>query len=90
MSMRLVFRLFRKIFKTFILPSSKSFVLFSFSVKNLLADVKSANNQNQIIYREVRRITLVSSLNVQTLDPFVIAKMNNISNELKVRVAVLL
>ena len=88
MSMRLVFGLFRKIFKTFIYRAQNH--LFFFSVKNLLADVKSANNQNQIIYREVRRITLVSSLNVQTLDPFIIAKMNNISNELKVKVAVLL
>lgn len=58
--------------------------MFSFLVKKLLENLKTVNNQNQIVFREVRRITLVSTLNVQTLDPFIISKMNNISNELKV------
>ena len=58
--------------------------IFSSLVKKLLENLKTVNNQNQIVFREVRRITLVSTLNVQTLDPFIISKMNNISNELKV------
>ena len=53
-------------------------------MKKLLENLKTVNNQNQVVFREVRRITLVSTLNVQTLDPFIISKMNNISNELKV------
>ena len=54
-------------------------------MKKLLENLKTVNNQNQIVFREVRRITLVSTLNVQTLDPFIISKMNNVSNELTVR-----
>ena len=59
--------------------------IFSSLVKKLLENLKTVNNQNQIVFREVRRITLVSTLNVQTLDPFIISKMNNVSNELTVR-----
>jgi len=53
------------------------------AVKTKLAQIKLVNNNNQIIFRNVRRVTLASKLTVETLDPNVIAKMNNVANELK-------
>jgi len=52
-------------------------------VKKKLAQIKSVNNNNQIIFRNVRRVTLASTLTVETLDPKIIAKMNTVANELK-------
>lgn len=52
-------------------------------VKKILANIKVANNDNSKIYSHVRRITLSSSGTIEILDPEIIVKFNNVSNELK-------
>lgn len=55
-------------------------------MKKILANIKVANNDNSKIYSHVRRITLSSSGTIEILDPEIIVKFNNVSNELKVTV----
>ena len=58
---------------------------FSFSiVKKLLSQIKTANEDNSAIYREVKRITQTSTGTIEILDPQILIKLNNVSNELTV------